>query len=220
MREFGAVQILYIEDDAGLARLIEKRLRRDGIAVALANTGRNGLSMAAEGHYDAIVVDYNLPDLDGIEIIRKLNEAEEPPAVIMLTGAGNETVAVEAMKLGAADYVVKDAEANYLNLMPAIINRATEHKRLLDAKKQWELERERLIVELQEAMANVKRLSGLLPICSACKKVRDDQGYWSQVEVYIHEHSEAAFTHSICPQCLKKLYPQHIREGVSGNESQ
>lgn len=75
-------------------------------------------------------------------------------------------------------------------------------------RKQVEFEREQLITELQTALAQVKRLSGLLPICASCKKIRNDQGYWQQVEVYIHDHSEADFSHSICPDCKLKLYPK------------
>ncbi len=69
-------------------------------------------------------------------------------------------------------------------------------------------EREKLIEELQQALAQVKTLSGLLPICASCKKIRDDRGYWNQVEIYIRDRSSANFTHSICPDCSKKLYPQ------------
>jgi len=75
-------------------------------------------------------------------------------------------------------------------------------------RKQVEAERERLIAELKSALEQVKRLSGLLPICASCKKIRDDQGYWQQVEVYILDHSEAEFSHSICPDCMAKLYPK------------
>lgn len=72
---------------------------------------------------------------------------------------------------------------------------------------QAEAEREKLIRKLQETLEEVKTLSGLLPICASCKKIRDDKGYWNQIELYIREHSEAEFTHSICPECAKKLYP-------------
>jgi hypothetical protein len=78
----------------------------------------------------------------------------------------------------------------------------------ITARKQLEAEREELIHTLQDALVRVKTLSGLLPICANCKKIRDDQGYWHQVEVYIHEHSEADFSHGICPECGMKLYPQ------------
>ena len=84
----------------------------------------------------------------------------------------------------------------------------------------YEEERERLIGELREALDNIKRLKGLLPICANCKKIRNDDGYWQQVETYIHEHSEADFTHGICPDCARELYPdiyddikQEITEG-------
>jgi hypothetical protein len=63
--------------------------------------------------------------------------------------------------------------------------------------------------ELEESLANIKQLSGLLPICASCKKIRDDKGYWQQVEGYITEHSEAKFSHGICPDCMKKLYPEY-----------
>ncbi len=71
-------------------------------------------------------------------------------------------------------------------------------------------ERERLIDELQKAMAKVKMLSGFLPICAWCKKIRDDEGYWQQMEIYIHDHSEADFTHGLCPDCEKKLRSEFI----------
>lgn len=69
-------------------------------------------------------------------------------------------------------------------------------------------ERERLIRELQEAQTNIKTLQGLLPICSWCKNIRDDKGYWSQMETYIQTHTEADFSHSICPECLEKYHPE------------
>jgi len=74
--------------------------------------------------------------------------------------------------------------------------------------KQAEHERDQLISKLQQALNEVKKLGGLLPICASCKKIRDDKGYWKQIESYIREHSEAEFSHSICPDCVKKLYPE------------
>jgi PAS domain S-box-containing protein len=88
----------------------------------------------------------------------------------------------------------------------------------ITAHKQTEVERDTLIHDLQDALASVKSLSGLLPICASCKKIRDDQGYWSQVESYIQSHSDATFTHGICPDCIKKLYPD-LAEGGLGKSS-
>jgi len=77
----------------------------------------------------------------------------------------------------------------------------------ISERKRIEEERERLVRDLREALAEVKTLSGLLPICASCKKIRDDKGYWRQIEIYIRDHSEAEFSHSICPECVKKMYP-------------
>ncbi|HKC11859.1 MAG TPA: hypothetical protein VKI41_07475, partial [Vicinamibacteria bacterium] len=81
----------------------------------------------------------------------------------------------------------------------SIVNDVTE-------RKQMAAERERIIAELTEALASVKTLRGLIPICASCKKIRDDQGYWSQVEVYVRDRSEAQFSHGICPDCRKTIY--------------
>ncbi|TAL11513.1 MAG: hypothetical protein EPO02_04385 [Nitrospirae bacterium] len=78
----------------------------------------------------------------------------------------------------------------------------------IDERKRVQKERERLITELQDALANIKVLHGLLPICSHCKKIRDDEGGWHMVEVYVREHSNADFSHSICPECLNRMYPE------------
>lgn len=79
-------------------------------------------------------------------------------------------------------------------------------------RKRTEEERERLIAELQKALMEVKKLSGLLPICVSCKNIRDDKGYWRQIELYIKDHSEADFSHGVCPECAKKLYPEFCKE--------
>jgi uncharacterized paraquat-inducible protein A len=82
-------------------------------------------------------------------------------------------------------------------------------------RKQIEMKREKLICELQEAVGKIRTLHGLLPICSSCKNIRDDKGYWDQIESYISSHSEAEFTHSICPKCTKKLYRELYKELIN-----
>jgi hypothetical protein len=78
--------------------------------------------------------------------------------------------------------------------------------------KQANLAQKKLIADLQKALADVKKLSGMLPICSSCKKIRNDEGYWQQIEEYIRDHSEADFTHGICEGCVKELYPEHYQK--------
>ena len=106
----------------------------------------------------------------------------------------------------------KDGTAIYLEISATGTSYRGEpvtlaYLRDITARKWNEAEREKLILELKETLSRVKQLSGMLPICASCKKIRDDKGYWSQVEVYIRDHSEAEFSHGICPDCMKKLYP-------------
>jgi len=84
-------------------------------------------------------------------------------------------------------------------------------------RREVRVSRDRLIrqnKELQTALNEIKQLRGIIPICSSCKKIRDDAGFWHQVESYIHDHSEAEFSHSICPDCMKKLYPDFVKNGL------
>jgi hypothetical protein len=79
-------------------------------------------------------------------------------------------------------------------------------------RKKAEEEPERLILELRDTLSKVKTLSGMLPICASCKKIRNDEGYWAQVEIYIRDHSGAKFTHGICPDCAKRVYPEYYEK--------
>jgi hypothetical protein len=99
-----------------------------------------------------------------------------------------------------------------LSVLIISVMNVVKEKRRLTERKRAEDEREKLIIELQNALAEVKTLGGLLPICSSCKKIRDDQGYWNQLEVYISGHSTAQFSHGLCPECAKKLYPKYFKD--------
>ena len=119
-----AARILYMEDDPGLARLFQRRLEREGYHVDLAADGRIGLSMFEADGYDLVAMDQKMPNLDGLEALRILASREFPPPIIMITGTGSEEIAVQAMKLGASDYLIKDPEGRYLDLLPPVIERA------------------------------------------------------------------------------------------------
>ena len=281
-----------------------------------------------QGGFNLVVTDFQLRWTDGLVVLRKVKKLWPDVPVVMFTGTGSEEVAVEAMKLGLDDYVIKsprhfsrlptavqnalrqahcrkekmEAEANFARLFDTVpiglfhmqpdgtilqVNRAfaemtghgnagmisnrhaleffhapENHRawrdeleregtllghetqfRRADGSLFWveitaralrdgvsgtifyegsvediserhaaQEERERLIEGLREALGRVKKLSGLLPICSSCKKIRDDHGYWNQLEVYISDHSDASFTHSFCPECVRRLYPEIFAE--------
>jgi len=105
---------------------------------------------------------------------------------------------------------------NYRDHLEDLVRERTQQLQKLNEKLQSEIieheraerEKEKLIAELTEALANIKQLKGLIPICASCKKIRDDEGYWNEVEAYIGQHSEAEFSHGICPDCAQKLYPE------------
>jgi len=132
------VRILYIEDDPGLARLVQKKLQRAGYLVDIASDGEQGVAKFNGGSYDLMFVDQNLPVYDGLEVIRILNTKGILPPTIMITGSGDERVAVEAMKMGAGDYIVKDVEARYLELLPAAVEKMLRQQRALTEKRQAE----------------------------------------------------------------------------------
>jgi len=132
----GPVRVLYMEDDTGLVRLLKKRLEREGYSVAIARDGGEGLSMYAAAPYDVVAVDQNMPVHDGLEVIRILASRWPLPPVIMITGAGTEKIAVEALKMGARDYIVKDMEGGYLDLLPPVIDRVVYQHRLAEEKRQ------------------------------------------------------------------------------------
>ncbi len=194
-----------MEDEPLTARVVQRRLELAGFIVEVARDGEEGLEKCREHDFAVVLVDKNMPVRDGMQVVQALADEQGPPS-IMLTGTGDELSAVEALKSGASDYIVKDPEGRYLELLPLVVGQVIEKRRVAEAKLRAEEEKERLIVELQEALANVKTLSGLLPICASCKKIRDDDGYWTMVETYLSERSDAEFSHGICPDCGKELY--------------
>jgi len=124
------VSVLYMEDDPGLARLLQKRLEQAGYVVDLARDGEEGLAMSAAASYDVLLVDQNMPVHDGLGVIRMLAVQGSEVPVVMVTGTGSEAIAVEAMKLGARDYVVKDAHGGYFELLPTVIERVLDEQRV------------------------------------------------------------------------------------------
>ena len=138
MSESKQIHILYMEDDAAAARLLQKRLKRAGYAVDVAHDGEEGLAMYAAGSYDVVVVDQSMPIHDGLEVLRLLASQGRLPPPIMVTGAGDEKTAVEAMRLGVSDYIVKDLDGRYLELLPSVVERALQQQRLVEEKQRAE----------------------------------------------------------------------------------
>ena len=147
--------------------------------------------MARNSHFDAAIIDLSLPDSMGLGTFASFHEVYPTIPTIIMTGARDHDMAYTAVRNGAQDYLFK-GEPSATALVRTI---------------RFAIERQRLMTELQQAREHVKQLQGLLPICSICKDIRDDQGYWGQIESYFSSHSEIRFSHGICPTCARKHYP-------------
>jgi CheY-like chemotaxis protein len=143
--------------------------------------------------FDVILVDLSLPDSRGIHTVSSIIDTFKAVPVVVLTGSSDAELGIAAVKCGAQDYLVKQEITSTLLLRS--MQYAIERLRIAREKEQ-------LIAYLQDAMAQIKTLSGLLPICANCKKIRNDKGYWERIETYISHHTEAQFTHGICPECV------------------
>jgi PAS domain S-box-containing protein len=161
-----SVHILVIDDDAGQARLAQRTLERAGYAVAVAGDGDTGLALYATGVYDVLMVDHQMPGTGGLEVLRTLTTWGALPPTIMVTGHGDEAIAVEAMKLGAGDYVVKDVDGRYLTLLPTVVARVLHQQRLLEEKRQAEAALQQTLAALetrvQERTAALQQANALL----------------------------------------------------------
>jgi len=192
--------ILIVDDIPRNLQVLALLLDKAGYRVSMAMDGAKALEMVKVEPPDLILLDVMMPDLDGLEVCRRLkaDAAVREIPVIFLTARAELEDLQEGFRLGAVDYVTKPFRG------PELLARVAIHVKLRQA-----LERERgLRRSLEETLAQVKTLSGLLPICARCKKIRDDNGYWNQIEAFISAHSDADFTHGICPECSSALYPE------------
>jgi CheY-like chemotaxis protein len=192
-------RIMVVEDDLTLAHVFRSRLETLGYEVSsLVASGEDAVRVALEDHPDLILMDVMLEDdMDGIEAADAIHDWIRIP-VVFITGFSEESFLERAKRIESFGFMNKPfTDLELRNTIEIALFRS----RIED-------EREERIRSMSEALEQARQLDGLLPICANCKRIRDDLGYWSQVEEYISAHSNARFTHSICPECIKKLYPE------------
>jgi response regulator RpfG family c-di-GMP phosphodiesterase len=182
---------------------------------------------------DLILLDVRMQGVDGLEVCRQLKARHETRhiPIILISAFADVKDWVHGLQLGAADYVTKPFQPEELLTrvethlalnrarvsleQQAVVLRRTNEQlqsEIVERTRAEQLLREQNVA-LEAALANVKSLSGLLPICAGCKQIRDGEGYWSQVESCIQGHSEATFTHGMCPDCAEKYYPGRRKAG-------
>lgn len=197
--------ILVVDDNPDNLRLLAGILSEHHYKIRLAPNGERALATIRKEAPGLILLDIMMPVVNGFEVCRQLKQDRETAGIpIIFISALNETMEkVKAFSLGGVDYITKPFKSE------EVLARVKTHLTL----RFLQLELEEKNAELQKAMDEIKTLRGFIPICASCKRIRNDEGYWEQIESYISSHSEATFSHGCCEDCMKKLYP----EIVNGN---
>jgi phosphoserine phosphatase RsbU/P len=199
------MRILIAEDDLTSRTILTAVLQKSSHEVVATYDGAEAWeALQQPGAPRLAILDWMMPGLDGVTVCRRVRaiETERPPYIIMLTTRNERNDVVEGLRAGADDYLVKPCDAEELYARVEVGCRMINLQDRLADK----------VLELREALEQVKTLQGILPICSYCKKIRDDSNYWQQVEEYVGSRSEVQFSHSICPQCMKKHFPEFADE--------
>ncbi len=188
--------VLIVDDQPNNLRVLFTYLRAKSMKVLLADSGRRAIEQLERQAPDIILMDVMMPGIDGFETCRRIKEDSRlaPIPVIFMSALTEMKDKLSAFSAGGVDYVTKPFQQE------EVLARLSAH--LTISELQLELEDKNR--HLAKMLTEVKTLRGILPICSRCKMIRDDKGYWKQVELYVTEHTEVEFSHSCCPTCLQK----------------
>ena len=206
------MKILIADDDRVSRRLLEARLLKDGHEVIVAEEGNQAWgALQQDPTIPLAILDWNMPGMTGPEICGRVRQTktDQPTYLILLTSQDTRQDIVSGLQAGANDYVTKPFDFDELRARVQVGERVLHlQKALADRVK-----------ELEEAFANVKMLQGLLPICLYCKKIRDDRNYWQQLDKYVADHTEARFSHGICPECYDKVVKPELEKYLASGDA-
>ena len=199
------MKILIAEDDEVSRRILQLTLAAAGHEVITTQNGAAAWAILEKDDSPSLaILDWMMPDMDGLEVCRlaRRQKSVTPVYIILLTAKGNKADVVQGLEAGANDYILKPFNRAELNARITVGETVINLQHNLAAR----------VGELENALAQVKLLQGILAICSYCKNIRDDQNYWQQLETYVSEHSEAQFSHSICPKCYESIVKTQLEE--------
>jgi len=195
---------MVVEDSTVVQMKLEVNLKNNGYMNLLQSyTLKDAYEQLSENEPDIFFIDLSLPDGNGLDFIREIRSYpsfSHTPIIVITSDEMDQDIA-ECFEAGADDYIHKPWKK--LELL-ARLKMHLEHYQSIN-------EREKLIIDLGQALKQVKQLSGLIPICAVCKNVRNDSGFWQNVEEYLGKHSDASFSHGICPCCLQSHYPEEYK---------
>ncbi len=202
------MKVLMAEDDAVSRRVLETILVKLGYSVTAVSDGAAAWDLLQRPDAPKLaILDWMMPGLDGVDVCRRLREhpTAEPTYVILLTAKADKNSVVVGLDSGADDYLTKPFDREELRARLQVGKRVIELQKTLAER----------VRTLEDSLTQVRQLQGLMPICGYCKKIRDDQNYWQQVEIYIAARSNANFSHSICPDCFQtEVAPQLAAAGL------
>ncbi len=198
------LHILMVEDSESDALLLARELTRGKYQVTAerVETAEELHRALTQQTWDVVFCDFTMPRFSGKAALQIVQETDRNLPFIYVSGTIGEDVAMEAVKAGAHDYVMKN---NLARLVPAVVREIREAMQRRYHERA-EAERVQLLAQLKATVAEVRRLGGVLPICSECKSIRDDHGVWQEVEHYLQKNSVARFDHSLCPKCLDRIH--------------
>src|SRR5437588_3648157 len=192
------MRVLIAEDNSTTLSLLQEILADWGFDVVAKRNGALAWEEIVRGEPpELILLDWAMPEMDGIEVCKAVRNLPGSRAnyIILLTARGSADDIIAGFEAGADDYITKPFVPAELRARLQVGVRIMELQRSLAGR----------VRELETALARVKQLHGLLPICCYCKKIRDDRNYWQQVEAYVSSHSDAQFTHGVCPDCYERV---------------
>jgi DNA-binding response OmpR family regulator len=192
------MRILMADDDATLRHGLGVQLKRWGYEPVICANGEEARAVLADGEPPLVaILDRSMPGVDGLTLCSEIRSTAHLQAtyVVLLTAHDSRDDIVTGLDGGADEYMTKPFDWEMLRA------RLRTGVRIATLQRDLALR----VAELQDALANVKQLSGLLPMCSYCKRIRDDGDYWQQLETYLADHSEAEFSHGVCPTCLERV---------------
>lgn len=201
------MRALVADDDRATAALVGHMLRSWGVETSVVHDGGEAWRVVEQDPSISLaILDWNMPGLAGPEVCRRIRSdaTRAHLHVLLLTAREGRSDVVDGLEAGADDYLSKPFDAEVLRARVHVGIRVLKLKERLAER----------VAELEVALANVKQLRGLLPICSYCKKVRNDGNYWEQVEQYVSEHSDLQFSHGICPHCYDRVAAEMQVEGT------
>lgn len=197
-RRESELAILVVEDDYLVSLEVVKAVEEAGFKVlGVASDGLEALDLVRKTSPQAVLLDIQMPGMNGFEVARRIRDEMPTPIIIMTAYEGRDFI-TEAKESGVGVYLTKPPKVS--NIISAVEIAVARHQDMMELRRVNE--------ELTSALQQVKTLTGLLPICAHCKKVRDDTGYWQQVESYISGHADVEFSHGICPDCVRKHYAE------------